>query len=121
MSPFDDSWKPKPRKALRAVSKKRTRENRERRQILHDRYGTHPRCAGCEPLARLGVTSATTGCTGWASDGHEIVRRSRGGSITDPDNILPLGRGCHDYVTLHDDVAVAAGLSARPPAPRSVP
>lgn len=109
------------RKPLRPMSKKRAKENRERRQILHDRYGQNPRCVGCEPLARLGVTSATTGCTGWASDGHEIVRRSRGGSITDPDNVLPLGRGCHDYVTLHDDVAVAAGLSARPTAPRSVP
>jgi hypothetical protein len=99
------------RKPLRPVSKKRAKVNAERSRVVHERWGRNPRCEGCTPLALLGITSATTGCDGWATDAHEIVSRARGGSITDTDNILPLGRSCHRFVTENPEIAEAAGLS----------
>lgn len=98
-------------KPLRRVSKKRAKENRERRRALHDAYGQHPRCALCEPLRAHGIA---TGCTGWADDGDEIVRRSAGGSITDPANVRPVGRRCHRWITEHPAEARAWGLERRP-------
>lgn len=95
------------RKPMRRVSKKRARENRERRRILHQAYGTHPRCQLCAPLRAAGID---TGCNGWADDGDEIKRRSAGGSITDPENVRPVGRRCHDWVTTHHERAVELGL-----------
>ena len=102
---------------MRRVSKKRAAENRKRRGTILAHYGQHPRCFGCQPLAELGIV---TGCNGWADDAHEILSRARGGSITDPDNVIPLGRRCHDYVTTHPREAEAAGLS-RSAGPRSLP
>lgn len=99
------------RKPLRRVSKKRARENRQRRANLHQAYGQHPRCQLCEPLRAHGIV---TGCNGWADDGDEIVRRSAGGSITDPENVRPVGRLCHRWVTEHPDDARAWGLERRP-------
>jgi hypothetical protein len=102
---------------MRAVSKKRARENRERRRVMMETFGRYPKCYGCEPLRALGVV---TGCDGLATDAHEILSRARGGSITDPANIVPLGRKCHDYVTAHPVDAAMAGLS-RSAGPRSIP
>ena len=83
------------RSPLRRVSKKRQAENVRRRAILHATFGTHPRCQLCEPLAEHGIV---TGCDGWADDAHEILTRGRGGSITDVENIVPIGRDCHRWV-----------------------
>jgi hypothetical protein len=102
---------------MRRVSKKRARENRERRRVILAHFGKHPRCYGCLPLTELGIV---TGCNGWADDAHEILSRARGGSITDPANVIPLGRLCHSYVTTHPREAEAAGLS-RSAGPRSLP
>jgi hypothetical protein len=102
---------------MRRVSKKRAAENRQRRRLMIRQFGEHPRCYGCRPLAELGIE---TGCSGWADDAHEILSRARGGSITDPDNVIPLGRRCHDYVTTHPREAERAGLS-RSAGPRSIP
>jgi hypothetical protein len=102
---------------MRAVSKKRARENRERRRVILDHFGRFPRCAGCQPLRELGIV---TGCNGQADDAHEILSRARGGSITDPANILPLSRECHSFVTQNPAIAERAGLS-RSAGPRSIP
>jgi hypothetical protein len=102
---------------LRRTSKKRQTENRVRKRVMLETFGRYPRCAGCGPLAELGIE---TGCNGWADDAHEILSRARGGSITDPANVIPLGRRCHDYVTTHPREAEAAGLS-RSAGPRSIP
>jgi hypothetical protein len=92
---------------IKPMSDKRKAENRERRRVLHATYGTHPRCALCEPLRDRGVV---TGCNGWADDGDEIRRRSAGGSITDPANVRPVGRPCHRWVTEHPALAREWGL-----------
>lgn len=95
------------RTRLRPVSQKRAAENRERRAILRKVYGEHPPCALCEPLRARGVV---TGCDGRADDGDEILRRSAGGSITDPANVRPVGRLCHSWATAHPKEMRAWGL-----------
>ena len=98
------------RSPIRRVSKKRQRENRERRRVMHATYGDNPRCVLCAPLLAHGVV---TGCNGWADDGDEILRRSAGGSITDPANVRPVGRDCHRWLTEHPALARAWDLEAR--------
>jgi hypothetical protein len=43
------------------------------------------------------------GCPRLADDIHEPLTRARGGSITDPDNQVPLCRPCHDEVTFRPE------------------
>jgi hypothetical protein len=104
---------------MRAVSKKRAALLRQRRKMIAETFGQHPRCGGCAPLAALGVTQEMTGCNGWASEVHEPLSRARGGSIVDPANMVPLGR-CHAYIHAHPELAMRAGL-LRSAGPRSIP
>lgn len=122
-------WKPerkarKPwrdrRKPIRQQSEKAREQAAIRRANLHREYGRFPACAACGPLAAIGVTSATTGCYGHAEDGHEPLTRRRGGDPTDPAQVLPVSRACHDYIHDHPDVATAAGLLI-PSGPRCLP
>jgi len=70
------------RKSIRKVSAKRARENRERVAMADERW----------PDRREGtVMCAVPGC-GPADDLHEVLTRARGGSITDPENTVPLCR-----------------------------
>ncbi len=99
------SWRPsddaRRRGWLRAVSAKRQAVNRERRKVIEALLTE--RGPGCE--ARL------DGCDGRAVDCHEVLRRSQGGSLTDPGNLLLLCRTHHDWITTHPAEAVALGLS----------
>lgn len=45
-----------------------------------------------------------------AQDVHEILPRSAGGSMTDPANLADLCRPCHEWVTLHPDLAEVEGF-----------
>ena len=72
---------------IRRESPKRAAENRVRRKVLAEMRQEDPMCAmGC---GRSGV------------DGHELLARSAGGSITNPANIKLLCRPHHDWIT-HD-------------------
>lgn len=82
---------------LRAQSKKRKAENRERRKVAHATFGTDPVCA-------------RPGCSRWADDCHEPLTRARGGSITDPENMAPLCRSCHDELNDEPQWAYDIGL-----------
>lgn len=73
-------------KRLNPVSEKRKRANAERRRLIAAQFPTRPLCA-------------IPWCTRFADDIHEPLTRARGGSITDPENWLPLCRSCHDEVT----------------------
>ncbi len=99
------SWRPsddaRRRGWLRAVSTKRQAVNRERREVIEALLAE--RGLGCE--ARL------DGCDGRAVDCHEVLRRSQGGSLTDPGNLLLLCRSCHRWVSEHPADATAAGLA----------
>ena len=77
---------PERRTPLRAVSLKRQAENRLRRKVVVELFPERPMCA-------------KPGCVRFADDVHEPLTRARGGSITDPENMAPLCRECHDKVT----------------------
>ena len=79
---------------LPAQSAKRKVEQRERSKMLRQTYGTSPQCARC---------------SNYADDGHELLSRARGGSITDPANVTPLCRSCHSWVTRNPTAAAAEG------------
>lgn len=85
------------------MSRKRQRQNRQRRRVIAQLVAERGEL--CE--AKLeGI------CTGRAGDAHEILTRARQGSITDGTNILLLCRECHDWVTLHPVGAAERGLMA---------
>lgn len=83
------------RKPINAVSDKRKAENAVRRRVLAEMRQADPMCARCRVAP-------------W-TDGHELLPRSGGGSITDKANIRGLCRPCHTYVTEHPAEARATG------------
>jgi len=86
------------RKPIRPVSRKRAKENLERRRLVREIYGDErPQCA-------------RPGCPRLADDIHEILPRARGGSIVDPLIWAPLCRPCHDEATNEAEWAYRAGL-----------
>ena len=95
------------RTRIKPMSAKRRRENVERRKVMHATYGQNPPCMLCGPLRAFGVV---TGCDGRAPDADEILRRSAGGSITDPENVRPVGRACHDWIGANPKLAREWGL-----------
>ena len=83
------------------VSAKRQRENRERARMAG---ALHPGGRGDgqdRPLCDVTQARATAGlppldgCTRWADNLHEPLTRARGGSITDPGNVLPSCDPCN--------------------------
>ncbi|MCW2918539.1 MAG: hypothetical protein JWN52_6607 [Actinomycetia bacterium] len=79
------------------VSDKRKAENRERRKVALATFGRNPMCA-------------VPRCTEPAVDVHEPLTRGRGGSITDPDNMVPLCRPHHDEIQLGPEWAYQQDL-----------
>jgi hypothetical protein len=82
------------RTPLRAVSLRRQRENRERRQVVAAMYEARPWCARC------GKTDVTLA-------GHEMLGRSQGGDLTKPDVLLC--HDCNEWCEDHPIEAAAAG------------
>ena len=74
------------RTPLRQVSRKRAAQNRERRAMLRAKY---PDITWCE----------VPWCPRLAADAHEPLTRARGGSITDPGNVVALCRPHHNEIT----------------------
>lgn len=70
---------------IKRQSAARQRENRQRADVLRAKYGPGP--VACERCRQSE-----------AHDAHEIVPRSAGGSIRDPENIRALCRKCHTEV-----------------------
>lgn len=71
---------------LNAMSTKRRRANRVRRDAVYATFGDAPGCM-------------VPGCPRLADDIHEPLTRARGGSITDPANMAPLCRPHHTEIT----------------------
>lgn len=79
------------RTSIRRTSRKRDQENRERRAMATAMFPD-----GTPPCAR-------PGCPRWAEDLHEPLTRARQGSITDPDNGVPVCRQHNSELTLEPD------------------
>lgn len=73
-------------KRLPAQSPKRAKEQQARAKMLRETFGTQPTCV-------------VPGCLQYADDAHEPLTRARGGSITDPNNVVPVCRTHHDLLT----------------------
>lgn len=73
-------------KRLPAQSKKRAKEQQQRTKMLRETFGDSPMCV-------------VGGCNKRADDAHEPLTRARGGSITDPTNVVPVCRTHHDELT----------------------
>lgn len=76
--------------SLPAMSVKRAKAQRQRTKMLKETFGNDPACA-------------VPWCGRQADDAHEVLLRSRGGSIIDPANIRPLCRGHHDEITFRPE------------------
>lgn len=87
----------KPRTGLRPRSRKAEAAYRVRRPMLKALADMHPYCV-------------RPGCNRYADDGHEPLTRARGGSITDPDNVVLLCRPCHDELGTEPAWAYDLGL-----------
>lgn len=83
------------RTRIAPVSAKRAAENRERRAVLREMFGDGSVCQRCHRAE--------------ATDPHEFVPRSAGGSITDRENIVGLCRLCHEAVHSSPEQAYAEG------------
>lgn len=99
---------------MRAVSKKRAKVLRERKKLTDAMKREGPvMCGIFTYLAGNPYFDAGVNCYRRADDAHELVSRARGGSITDRENIVPLCREHHRYVTEHPAWAEAVGLARR--------
>lgn len=83
---------------VKPVSDRRRDENVERR-ALADSFGPDPVCR-------------FPGCSAPADDLHELIRRSQWrGGLVDRDNVVPICRPHHDWVTTHPDEAHDLGMA----------
>lgn len=98
------------RTRIKPRSDKRASEDQERKRVALETFGESPNCGACLMLVEVGVFPAQTGCNGRATEVHEPLTRARGGSITDPANMVPLSRECHRWLHAHPLIATDAGL-----------
>lgn len=108
------AYNPSARSSLRPVSRKRQRENRVRARALEEAWGPRPwHCVFKGYVrryeARTGEAYEPPRCFGEVN-AHELVKRSRGGSITDPSNCVPLCNFHNDWVEDHPWAAQKLGL-----------
>lgn len=100
----------KRKKPISPVSNKRVAENRERDRIRFDVIErSRGRCEASAVIARVDPVAASN-CLGRGSEMHELKKRSRGGSITDPANIVWICRPCHEWTEAEPETALRVGL-----------
>lgn len=92
---------------LKPVSKKRAAENRRRRNVIAQVLQTR---TVCEAGHAIETIDRDHRCRRTPDDVHEPLTRARGGSITDPDNMVVICRACHDWVHTHPEAATSVGL-----------
>lgn len=98
---------------LKPMSAKRQQENKFRKEaVAKVKKRSNGRCEGAPLIARVDPVAASN-CRGIGVDPHEKLKRSRGGSITDPGNIMWLCRPCHDWT--EDEVALATEVGMLTP------
>ena len=83
------------RSPIRSQSAKRAREQRQRVAMLREIEADQEICQRCH--------------SDRASQAHEYLRRSQGGSITEIEGIALICFECHRFITEHPRQAVAEG------------
>ena len=97
--------RPLPRSTLPAQSEKRKAVAVQRRDMVREQLAARPWCEA-EPLI-----GGEHRCDGRSVDIHELVRRSQGGDILDPDGVLAVCRSCHDWIGRNPAEAIRLGLA----------
>ena len=92
------------RSPINRVSSKRKRENAQRKVAMTEKFGD-PETWTCQAAMFMDVR-----CYG-EIHGHEILKRSRGGSITDMDNVVLLCDYHNGLVEDYPEKAHDAGLA----------
>jgi hypothetical protein len=96
------------RTKIASVSRKRAKQNKQREGVLRAKFGERPwPCAFWDYAP--GSAWPWPSCYGRV-DGHEIKSRAQGGSITDPDNIVPLCAVHNEFIASHRALGEAIGL-----------
>lgn len=105
---------------LRRVSKKRASIQGARRKLVREQLALRPQCEAGEPIHLYYVDHfgrafawekfKTDRCQGRATDIHEPLMRSRGGSIVDVGNTISVCRRCHDWIHGNPEAATEVGL-----------
>lgn len=91
-----------PARRILTIDRERPATQPERREaLLAERRIVRPAQLDRAPFCELRVTDACRRKAQEATDVHEIVRRSQGGSIVDPPNLLSACHRCHMIVTTH--------------------
>jgi hypothetical protein len=108
------------RSRLRPVSAKRAAIADERRAFVRRILSERPQCearnflrpivGGLVGIDQDRVLGALRGCTWTSTEVHELLLRSRGGSIVDDDNVAALCHCCHAWTTTEPRLATMAGL-----------
>lgn len=98
----------KPRKPLRPVSEKRRAENVERQKLMLEKFGPREEWRCQFPQIDNGFG---WGCFGDVN-GHEVLKRSRGGSITDMENVVLACQYHNEWVENNPVKAHELGLAA---------
>lgn len=89
---------------MKPASARRQRQLRERRAAIKAKYGE-------QDVVMCEVGQAVNGeCQGVAVDVHEPHTRARGGSISDPENMVAVCRSCHDWIHGNPFEATKLGL-----------
>ncbi len=98
---------------LAPASKKRQRENRQRRAMVAGMFPERPLCVVYvlfQENPDAVPAEVTSRCGRWADDVHEPLTRARGGSIVDPENAVAPCRPCHNALGLEPAWGYALGL-----------
>jgi 5-methylcytosine-specific restriction endonuclease McrA len=105
-SPIKRSTKP-----IKKKSAKRELADVDRRIFVAEMLALHPWCTACPVFAKHdGLVTYTRHPS---RDIHELVRRSQGGSVTDPDNCIAVCRPCHTRIGENPQLAFDLGLAKR--------
>lgn len=94
-------------KPINPVSKKRAAENRQRAKVKKQIMDT---VTACQAGPLIAQADRRHRCWREPHDIHEPLTRARGGSITDPENMIVVCRSCHDWIHNNPSAAQTIGL-----------
>ena len=94
---------------IRKRSKKKEEEYKLRRPFVEEILSKYPVCQACPVFAKH--DEKLTYRRNRSKDVHELIRRSQGGSILDPENVLAVCRPCHTRIGNYPQLAFDLGLA----------
>jgi len=94
---------------IRRRSAKKEEEYKLRRPFVAEILSLYPTCQAC-PIFAKHDEKVTYVCR-YSTDVHELKRRSQGGSILDPANVLAVCRPCHARIGNYPQLAFDLGLA----------